>query len=58
MEINPIWFSLAVMGIIGMVVNAVKWFILDKDFTKSSFLYTGAWLLLGAIGFVLALLFK
>ncbi len=58
MELNPIWVSLTLMGIIGAVVNAVRWFILDKDFSKSSFLITGAWLLVGAFGFVLAILFK
>ncbi len=58
MEINPIWFSLTVIGLIGMTVNAVKWFILDKDYSKSSFLVTGAWLLIAAIGFTLALIFK
>ena len=35
MEINPIWFSLTVIGLIGMTVNAVKWFILDKDYSRS-----------------------
>ena len=58
MELNPIWVSLTLMGIIGAVVNAVRWFMLDKDFSKSSFLITGAWLLVGAFGFVLAILFK
>ena len=57
MEINPIWFSMAVMGIIGMVVNAVKWFILDKDFSKGSFISVGAWTVLIALGIVLAIIF-
>ena len=58
MELNPIWVSLTLMGIIGAVVTAVRWFILDKDFSTSSFLITGGWRLVGAFGFVLAILFK
>ncbi len=57
MELNTMWLGLAVMGIIGAVVNAVKWFIIDKDFSKGSFISVGAWTALVAVGFVLAIIF-
>ncbi len=57
MELNPIWMGLSLMGLIGAVVNAVKWFIIDKDFSKESFIAVGAWTALFAAGFALAVIF-
>lgn len=56
MDINPIWGGLAIMGFIGAIVNAVKWFIIEKDFSKGSFISVGAWTAALAIGVVLAIL--
>ena len=58
MELNPVWAGLAIMGFIGAVVNAVKWFIMEKDFSKGSFISVGAWPAIMAVGVVLAILFR
>ncbi len=47
-----------VMFFIGMVVNGVKWFIIEKDFDKSSFIATGVWAGLFVIGLVLSILLQ
>ncbi len=57
MELNMTWLALSIMGLIGAVVNAVKWFIIDKDFSKGSFISVGAWTVLIALGIVLAIIF-
>lgn len=57
MELNTTWLALSIMGLIGAVVNAVKWFIIDKDFSKGSFISVGAWTALIALGIVLAIVF-
>ncbi len=57
MHLNPIWLSLGVMGLFGAVINAVKWFIIEKDFSKGSLISVAAWTGVFAVGIGLAVLF-
>ena len=58
MKFGTMSIMFTVMFFIGMVVNGVKWFIIEKDFDKSSFIATGTWAGLFVIGVVLSILLQ
>lgn len=57
MDLNMTWAAFALMGFMGAIINAVKWFIIDKDFGKDSIISVLCWTAVFAVGAIFAIIF-